>query len=277
MRLATRLWWIAFVFASGVAFAGALCGSVPGDAAAVVAARAEVETTCDCGGSHGSYVACAAGVARTRADSNALRPECRGTVRRCAAKSTCGKPGAVVCCRVRKGVPRCAIARDAGRCGARGGTVDGSTSCCDACGASTTTTTTTATSSTTSTTVVTCETAAVCAGACSGGGTCMSFAAQFCFCVHNFCNGGGYPTCDGSCAAGSFCFTDNLDCRCVPETCSGSACLCVPPQYAFGNCPPGHGLAFCNEVGQSFCAAGPCANVADCPAGDACLDFSACH
>ena len=265
--------------AASSAYALAPCGNAPGDDQMVAAARAAVDATCNCAGvaTHAEYVRCAADVARARVEANELRPQCRGAVRRCAAKSTCGKPGAVACCRVRNGVPRCSIQRDATRCGARGGTVDPATSCCDACGAATTTTATT-TSSTSTTSRGFCESsgAPACPGMCPGGGTCMPFT-EFCFCVNNFCSGGSYPTCDGSCPAGSFCFTDNFNCQCISETCTGSQCLCLPPRYGFGTCPPGHTQAFCNESQVFFCHAGPCANASECPAGDACIDVSSCN
>jgi hypothetical protein len=92
---------LALVAAPGWALAR--CGDEPGDAAAVAAARAEVEATC----------------------------------KRCAARSTCGKPGFVTCCRTSAGgVTRCSTKRDAERCVAPAGgsaCVGSVSSCCDAC------------------------------------------------------------------------------------------------------------------------------------------------
>src|SRR5262249_31646793 len=63
-------------------------------------------------------------------------PSCRGAVERCAAKSTCGKPGFVTCCRTSAlGKTRCSVKKDAAHCTASHGTVGTCTSCCDACSA----------------------------------------------------------------------------------------------------------------------------------------------
>jgi hypothetical protein len=60
-----------------------------------------------------------------------------GTVKRCAARSTCGKAGFVTCCRTnKKGVTKCSIKHDAAKCKApKGGSAHVGThaSCCDAC------------------------------------------------------------------------------------------------------------------------------------------------
>ena len=131
---------IAALFASaGTAAAG--CGDNPGDAEAVAAARAQVEAECDCAGSpsHGAYVSCAAGVANERANAEpALLPRyCKGAVKRCAARSTCGKPGFVTCCRTSSsGKTRCSTKRDGDHCVAPAGgsaCTGAFSSCCDAC------------------------------------------------------------------------------------------------------------------------------------------------
>jgi hypothetical protein len=140
--------------------AAAKCGAAPGDAAAVAAARAQVDADCDCAGAtnHGSYVSCAAHVARDRANAGLLPKQCKGEVTKCAAKSTCGKPGAVTCCRtqIKKGVPttKCSIQKSAAACTSKGGCVGAFASCCDACtneGCAGSTTTTTAAPTTTTT------------------------------------------------------------------------------------------------------------------------------
>jgi hypothetical protein len=117
----------------------AACGDAPGDAAAVAAARAQVEADCPCGGfpNHGQYVRCAAGVAKARADADLLPKSCKGAVVKCAAKSTCGKPGFVTCCRTSaSGVTKCSTKKDASKCTApKNGSacVSSFSSCCDAC------------------------------------------------------------------------------------------------------------------------------------------------
>lgn len=119
--------------------AQARCGDDPGDAAAVAATRAQVTATCPCDGfpNHGQYVKCARGVANDLADANALPKSCKGAVVSCAARSTCGKPGFVTCCRTDKnGNTKCSTKKDATKCTApKGGTacVGTQSSCCDAC------------------------------------------------------------------------------------------------------------------------------------------------
>src|SRR5438067_507123 len=92
---------------------------------------------------HGQYVHCVAGVAKAAVASGSLPQECKSAVVRCAANSTCGKPGFVACCVTRNSVTRCHRTRrlcDA----AKGGHIGACPSCCDACtgGCPTTTTST---------------------------------------------------------------------------------------------------------------------------------------
>ena len=58
---------------------------------------------------------------------------CKGAVKKCAAKSTCGKPGFVTCCVTKNNVSKCKLKRDTAACTAKGGVTSGCTSCCDAC------------------------------------------------------------------------------------------------------------------------------------------------
>src|SRR5262245_34468212 len=62
----------------------------------VANARAWVAANCDCDGmpSHSAYVACAV----EQADAVLVNKECIRAVKRCAARSTCGRSGAVTCC-----------------------------------------------------------------------------------------------------------------------------------------------------------------------------------
>jgi hypothetical protein len=119
--------------------AAARCGDEPGDDAAVAAARAAVAVTCPCATatSRAAYLECARGVAIERVGQGTLPASCRADVVRCASRSTCGRPGAVTCCRTNaQGKTRCSIARDAARCRPqRGGQacVGAFPSCCDAC------------------------------------------------------------------------------------------------------------------------------------------------
>src|SRR5262245_22539917 len=129
------------LFVAATGSAGAVpCDPSGVDAAAIAAARAEIDTTCHCAGAgtHGVYTSCAADLVAARIGARTLNPKCGGHVKRCAARSTCGRPGAVTCCRTnRKGKQTCAVKRDATQCKPpRGGTaaVGTAASCCDACG-----------------------------------------------------------------------------------------------------------------------------------------------
>lgn len=125
------------------AYAG--CGAQPGDDAAVLAARQAARTACPCAAAanHGAYVSCVAGVANDRSslpssDPNFLPRNCKGAVKKCAARSVCGKPDAVTCCITKGTVTKCKTKKDAMHCSDAGGTPTGTSStgcssCCDAC------------------------------------------------------------------------------------------------------------------------------------------------
>ncbi len=140
----------------GARGAAARCGDQSADAQGLAEAHTQVEAECSCASAanHHRYVACAVGVARRRVASGLLSKSCTRSVKRCAAKSVCGKRGAVTCCLTRKGSTRCKIKKKAATCLAKGGCVGLFSSCCDACTATgcrarpTTTTTITATTST---------------------------------------------------------------------------------------------------------------------------------
>ena len=127
----------------------------------VLAARQQASSTCPCASAtnHVAYVKCVAGVADmlSRGTSPSLPKSCKGAVKKCAAHSTCGKPGTVTCCLTTTKGAKCKTKKDAAHCTAKHGTVGTCMSCCDACQAagsgpscsSVTSTTTTATTSTT--------------------------------------------------------------------------------------------------------------------------------
>ncbi len=121
--------------------AAAPCDTAGADASAIASARAAIDLQCDCAGapSHGAYVSCARDVLKALAQGGALRKSCTGAVQRCAARSTCGKPGAVTCCRTdRNGITRAALKNSADSCRAPAGgsaCVGSYASLCDACGA----------------------------------------------------------------------------------------------------------------------------------------------
>jgi hypothetical protein len=119
------------------------CAKDDPSGARVTAARQQVATDCVCDPNdpptvnHGQYVKCAAAVANTRSgldpnDANFLPRTCKGAVKKCAAHSTCGKPGFVTCCVTTGSGTKCKIAKEA-TCMKKSGTptVDpNSPSCC---------------------------------------------------------------------------------------------------------------------------------------------------
>ncbi len=130
------VWALAFGSSAGLAVAK--CGDDPGDAQAVADARAGVRASCDCNvPTHGEYVSCAAAIADAHAMAGLLPMNCKGNVKKCAARSTCGKPGFVTCCRTTaSGRTKCGTKSNSDKCTApSGGTacVGQFTSCCDAC------------------------------------------------------------------------------------------------------------------------------------------------
>ena len=127
-----------------VRFASAGCDlSDPTTKAQVDAARAAADQACDAAGtgcttatSHGQYVSC---VAHQVNQNTSLPKECRGAAKKCAARSTCGKPGFVTCCRTSSsGTTKCSTKSSASGCtdhAPAGGSACVGThpSCCDAC------------------------------------------------------------------------------------------------------------------------------------------------
>ena len=124
-----------FVLGSGhLVYAG--CGSMPGDEAAVIAARATAESKCCATATnHGQYVSCVAGVANSLSSGTnpTLPKNCKGAVKKCAGHSACGITGAVTCCFTSNKGPKCKISKSATACSGKGGTpaIDPSNpSCC---------------------------------------------------------------------------------------------------------------------------------------------------
>src|SRR3989442_7723601 len=118
-----------------VAFAN--CAEDDPTGSKVHAARQQANSTCSCATAtnHGTYVKCVAGVADmlSKGTSPSLPKSCKGAVKKCAAHSTCGKPGSVTCCLTTAMGPKCKVKKDAGHCTAKQGTTGTCTSCCDAC------------------------------------------------------------------------------------------------------------------------------------------------
>ena len=131
------------------------------------AVQSAIESECPCLGvpggtasaNHGRYVSCVARVVNGFAKDGDVPKNCKGKIKRCAARSVCGKEGAVTCliprlgtCDTSNGVcvenpalactsdadcvlsTRCKIKRSAELCIARGGTVGTSPTCCPDCG-----------------------------------------------------------------------------------------------------------------------------------------------
>lgn len=87
--------------------------------------------------SHGKYVKCVKKALKAQVTEFGLPKKCKRVLKRCAAKSTCGKPpGFVACCRTnKKGKTKCSIKR-AGKCKApkKGKACESKfSSCCEAC------------------------------------------------------------------------------------------------------------------------------------------------
>jgi len=130
------------------------------DPAAAAMVRAQIATSCPCTSAtnHGQHVSCVNHQLHQAMKSGALPKNCHGAVTRCAARSTCGKPGFVTCCFATPGtcvnglcpdgttacsaavpcpaVIKCHIKSSAAACSMDGGS-PGTGSCCDAvCAAS---------------------------------------------------------------------------------------------------------------------------------------------
>jgi len=149
-HVASILAWLCLFFAT-VPVALVACDSrTEPDQTDVANARAAVAANCDCAGaaSHGAYVRCAA----QQANATLVNKSCAGAVKKCAAKSTCGRLDAVTCCVTKTGGTKCRIKRDPAHCTASNGStacMGTYTSCCDACTSSGCATTTGSTTTTT--------------------------------------------------------------------------------------------------------------------------------
>ncbi len=108
------------------------------DAPALVHVRADILATCGCGtaASHGAFVRCARAKLAQVSSDLVLFP-CLNRELKLLARSVCGKPAAVTCCRTdAKGRQRCSIRSDAAHCTAPTGgsaSLGVSEDCFDAC------------------------------------------------------------------------------------------------------------------------------------------------
>ena len=195
------------------------------DRSDIANARAAVAAACDCAAptTHHAYVGCAAQQAQTALNNKG----CVGFVEKCAAHSTCGRPGRVTCCLTTSTGTSCRIKRDGAHCTARQGTVGSCSSCCDACptpgsGPSCTTTTTLP---------PTCPAGQECALVRGPSG-------EGCVCTPSpACGPSGGQSCGGNCPQGAnACHFDTDNGLCLCETgylcgltgagCSSSASCC---------------------------------------------------
>jgi len=257
------------------------CDPMNADAAAIAAARAAADAACDCnrpGQNHGEYVRCT----MAAIDGSGLRRECRGALKRCYARSTCGRAGFVTCCRTRaSGVTSCTIKPDAAHCTApQGGSACAGAyaTCCDACTSMGCTPTTT---TTTTMPPPTCASGPFpdCGGTCGAGEACFaSPLSAACECFPDGtqpCGDSRYPVCNGTCPANEQCGLLSVlgGCGCVPAGTTpcgeaGGAC-------GLGSCPTGQECGLLSTPALTYCTCAP-AGVPCCAGGVSCGPGQVC-
>lgn len=107
----------AFVLATArVATAG--CDATVTNDEALRDARAAIDAACPCSAasSPGTHAKCAKVVVNARVSNGQLDTKCKGAALLHAKKSICGRPGAVVCCRVKPGKTSHKIAKSPAKC-----------------------------------------------------------------------------------------------------------------------------------------------------------------
>jgi hypothetical protein len=229
------------------------------DRSDIAAARAAVAANCDCAAmaTHGAYVRCAS----DQIDAVLVNRDCRHEVRTCISHSTCGRPGAVTCCRVKAGNTKCKIARSAAACTGKGGTPGTCSSCCDACPAPGSGESCPVPTTTTVTTVTTLETSTVT----TTTATVTTDGVNYCCVRTETC--GAFNTCQemtpAECqAAGGFPGLLGKNCS-MPDACSHattttppSACCVADQCYMTGFCECSafyggtfHFFQYCGQAG----------------------------
>ena len=93
----TRLMILATAIAIGFPTLGAAARPDCEPARCAVQLAIAAECTCETATNHGRYVSCVAHVVKRFSDQGLIPTNCKGKVTRCAAHSTCGKPGFVTC------------------------------------------------------------------------------------------------------------------------------------------------------------------------------------
>ncbi len=138
MRGLMRVLIVSGLILGAAQLAVANCDSDDPDGSKRAQARSDIAMSCDCATAinHGDYVSCVADHTNTEVTNGVIPKSCKGAVKKCAARSTCGKPGAVTCCVTKKGSTKCKIKKDASKCADVGECVGNYASCCDACNAS---------------------------------------------------------------------------------------------------------------------------------------------
>jgi hypothetical protein len=117
LRLAPLCLVLAVLGAAAADHADASCTSAKcPDQLAVDDLRARIAVECDCTGaaSPGDWARC---VKRVTKEAGTVPKTCAKAVRRCEAKTTCGRSGAVVCCTERNGGAKGKVMSSASRCG----------------------------------------------------------------------------------------------------------------------------------------------------------------
>lgn len=99
-------------------FAAAGCDPTITNDEALRDARAAIDAACPCSAatSPGTHAKCAKVVVNARVTNGQLDKTCKSTALLHAKKSICGRPGAVVCCRVKPGKTSHKIAKSAAKC-----------------------------------------------------------------------------------------------------------------------------------------------------------------
>jgi len=139
MSVAQRGAWALALAFGVVAISGRVAGADCTDsdcptAAIVEPVRAMVASACDCAGvkSHKKYLRCTKQVLKSAARSGLMPAECKKTIRRCEARSTCGISGAMVCCEPKTdGTIKAQVTKKESRC--RGKVCTGALATADAC------------------------------------------------------------------------------------------------------------------------------------------------
>jgi len=209
--LAAAVAFCALVVSAVASHAGCDPNSEP-DKSDIANARAAIAANCDCAGAqkHGDYVSCAA----QQANTVLANKHCAGPVKKCASRSTCGKPLAVTCCRTTSKGTKCTIKKDAAHCTAKQGIVGACTSCCDACPSPGAGPSCPGPTTTTNTTTTSCPPS-------------TAF-----YCGVNAC--GGPPT---LCPLGMTCVTTGTTCACTGTTIPCGDPGLTGPFCQWGTCP----------------------------------------